>query len=188
MIFFPILIFFLTLDFPPAQNSFAQPPSPTTEANVPGKIISEIPIRLRIPAINIDAKIESVGLTEQKVMGVPEGPANAAWFDLGPRPGEIGSAVIDGHFGTIDGISAVFNNLHTLQKGDKIYTEDEKGVPTIFTVRELRTYEEYDSSTEVFHSSDNKAHLNLITCEGQWKDGEQNYSKRLVVFSDILEL
>jgi len=33
-------------------------------------------------------------------------------------------------------------------------------------------------------SSDAKAHLNLITCEGVWDKVSKSYSKRLVVFTD----
>jgi len=50
---------------------------------------------------------------------VPEGPTDVAWFDLGPRPGEAGSAVIAGHEGWRDGIVAAFDDLHELQKGTR---------------------------------------------------------------------
>src|ERR1035437_3088718 len=57
----------------------------------------ELPIRLKIPKINADAPVEYVGLAPDGSMGVPAGPNNVGWFDLGPRPGNIGSAVIAGH-------------------------------------------------------------------------------------------
>ena len=49
--------------------------------------------------------VEDVGLTPGGAMDVPKGPSDVAWFDLGPRPGEVGSAVIAGHEGWKDNIA-----------------------------------------------------------------------------------
>ncbi len=143
-----------------------------------------LPIRLKIPKINVDATFEYVGLTPEGDMVSPKGPAPAGWFNLGPRPGEIGNAVIDGHSGWKNNIPAVFDNLHKLVKGDKIYVEDEKGVITTFVVREIREYDPNAYATDVFVSSDGGAHLNLITCTGLWDEVLKSRSDRLVVFTD----
>lgn len=145
---------------------------------------SGLPINLKIPKIGVNAAIEYVGLTSQGAMDVPKVPKNAAWFNLGPRPGEKGSAVIAGHFGWKNNIPAIFDNLSKLHKGDKIYVVDKNGVTTTFVVRELRTFSESDDSSAVFGSSDGKSHLNLVTCEGAWNKTKKSYSKRLVVFTD----
>lgn len=144
------------------------------------------PVRLKIPGINVDAVIEPVGLTPQGAMDVPRDPAGAAWFELGPRPGENGSAVVAGHYGWKNGIPAVFDNLHKLQKGDRLYVEDEGGVVTTFVVRELRRYSDNADAPDVFSSSDGASHLNLVTCEGVWDKTEKSYSNRLVVFTDAI--
>lgn len=149
-----------------------------------GKVQYGIPVRLKIAKISVDAALDHVGLTPQGALGVPKGPANAGWYELGPRPGETGSAVIDGHFGYENHIPAVFDNLHTLQKGDSLSVEDDKGALITFVVRELRTYGEHDDATEVFRSADGKAHLNLITCQGVWNEAQKSYANRLVVFAD----
>lgn len=148
------------------------------------EVVSRLPMRLTIPRIGVDTALESVGLTPEGAVDVPKEPLNAAWFDLGPRPGEAGSAVIAGHYGWKDGLPAVFDDVHTLRKGDTIYVEDEKGVKTAFVVRELRTYGEHEDASVVFGSSDGEAHLNLVTCEGLWNKVSKSYSKRLVVFTD----
>lgn len=147
-------------------------------------VLGENPVRLMIPVIKVDAAIEALGLTSVGAMDTPKGPADAAWFDKGPRPGGVGSAVIDGHSGWKDGIPAVFDDLHTLEKGDKIYVIDERGVTTTFVVRELRTYNPTADAANVFGSSDGKAHLNLITCEGTWNEATKSSSGRLIVFTD----
>jgi LPXTG-site transpeptidase (sortase) family protein len=142
------------------------------------------PIRLRIPGLNVDAKIEQVSLTSSWVMEAPKIPADAGWFSMGPRPGETGSAVIAGHYGWKDGIPAAFDNLHALVKGDEIFVERKDGTTVTFVVREVLLYGENDDASAIFGSSDGKAHLNLITCEGIWNKVSKSYSDRRVVFAD----
>lgn len=143
-----------------------------------------LPVRLKIPNINVDALVKHVGLTSNGAMDVPKNPINVAWFNLGPRPGENGSAVIAGHYGWKHNIPAVFDNLHKLRKGDKIYIEDEKGANIVFVVRDIQIYDKNADANSVFGQGDGKAHLNLITCTGTWNEAEKTYSHRLIVFTD----
>ena len=143
-----------------------------------------LPVRIRILGIDVDALVEPVGLTSEGSMDIPKGPNETAWFNLGPRPGEVGSAVVSGHYGWKNNIPAVFDNLHKLQKGDKIYIEDEAGKTIVFVMRESRVYGENDYAGDVFDSSDGKAHLNLVTCQGVWNRDKKSYSNRFVVFTD----
>lgn len=142
------------------------------------------PVRLEIPKISVKANLDYVGLTPQGALGAPEVPMSAGWFDKGPRPGEKGSAVIDGHFGWRDHIPAVFDSLSALKKGDKLYVVDDKGAKIAFAVRESRLYGSDGAVPAIFRSSDGKSHLNLITCDGTWNEAEHSFSNRLVVFAD----
>lgn len=138
---------------------------------------------LRIPQIQVDSIIESVGLNKDGSMGAPIGPDGAGLYDKGPIPGVIGSAVIDGHSGWKDGIKAIFDDLHQLKKGDKIYVDNDTGLTTTFMVTDIKVYKWTDDTHDVFLSNDNKAHLNLITCTGDWDNVLQGKLERLVVFS-----
>ncbi|MDO8604303.1 MAG: sortase [bacterium] len=143
-----------------------------------------VPTRIIIPDINVDAVVEGMGVTPLGAMDSPKGPTTAGWFNLGKRPGEQGSAVISGHYGWKNGIPAVFDNLKKLKTGDKIYVVDAQGTTTVFIVRESRLYDQNADASDVFISSDGNAHLNLITCEGTWNKTEKSYSNRLVVFAE----
>ncbi len=177
------LIFYFTSKSP-VQNSPVQFAKNTTAFYGQEKINSGLPVRFKIPKIDIDTSVEHVGLTSGGAMDIPKGPDDVAWFDLGARPGDVGSAIISGHYGWKNGIPAVFDNLHKLQKGDKVYVEDEKGKTNAFVVREFRTYSQNDYAPEVFSLMDRKAHLNLVTCEGVWDKAQKSYSNRFVVFTD----
>ncbi len=65
-----------------------------------------------------------------------------------------------------------------------VYVEDENGVTTTFLVRDSQMYDQQANASVVFESSDSKAHLNLIACEGVWNNLTKSYSKRIVIFTD----
>jgi LPXTG-site transpeptidase (sortase) family protein len=145
---------------------------------------STFPVRIKIPKINVDAVVESVGFTSDLAMDVPKLPANSGWFKLGVQPGEKGSAVIAGHFGWKNGIPAVFDNLHKLRKGDIVYIENNKGMAITFVVKEIKIFKMDDDASDIFFSRDGGVHLNLITCSGAWNKVAKTSSERLVVFLD----
>lgn len=144
------------------------------------------PVRLLIPKINVSASIESLGLTVNGDLDAPKNVINAGWYNAGPRAGSPGTAVMDGHFGAANGKAAVFDSLHTLQKGDLVYVADSNNVTHTFIVRETRLFQPDEDASVVFSSDGNKAHLNLITCQGKWDNRKESYSTRLVVFTDLL--
>lgn len=171
-----------------AVEALAQPEiMRQTEVAKPVQIIAPeqgIPVRLSIPTIAVDAPVDSVGIGADGAMDIKKNPDLTAWYNLGSRPGNSGSAVIAGHYGWEKGKGSVFNELHSLNRGDKIYVIDDRGATISFIVRESRSYDPAADATVVFRSNDGKAHLNLITCEGAWNNKQQTYSSRLVVFAD----
>jgi sortase A len=160
------------------------PPSPLTSDVQTVQESTALPVRLVIPRLHVDAAVEYVGLLADGSMGAPKGPDTVGWYDRGPRPGDVGSAVIDGHFGWKNNIPAVFDTIDTLHKGDHLSVVDATGTTTTFVVHEIRIYTETASAEDIFHSTDGAAHLNLITCEGIWNAASKSYSGRLVVFAD----
>lgn len=145
-----------------------------------------LPIRLEIPSIKVNAGIEEVGRTPQGAMDVPSHPSTTAWYNLGPRPGEVGSAVIAGHYGWYNNIPAIFDNLHKIKIGDNLSVVDDAGQTLHFVVRELRSYTLSENPSDVFNSDDGQTHLNLVTCQGAWNAAQKSYPKRLVVFTDLV--
>jgi sortase (surface protein transpeptidase) len=148
------------------------------------KIAYTTPVRIKIPKLKIDARINSMGLTTKGDMEAPTRPQDVGWYKFGTRPGEQGNAVMAGHYGngSSRGLS-IFDNLHTLSKNDTIYTEDEKGTVVTFVVSKMQTYAWNDVVAEVFEPADEQAHLNLITCQGVWDKARQTYTQRLVLFA-----
>ncbi len=156
---------------------------PTNQPALADSLVGS-PVRLIIEKIGVDATIENVGLTVNGAMGTPKGPEDVGWFSLGVRPGEVGSAVMDGHYGWKDNTPAVFDELNLLRRGDQVSVLDDDEVITVFVVSDIRIYGEDEDASAVFSSTDGGVHLNLITCEGIWDPVKKSYSGRLVVFTD----
>ncbi len=165
----------------PAQYPEAQKPITAIEAQ---KVSPGFPVRLLIPAIDVNAGIQPLGVTPKGEMEVPSNALDAGWYKFGPRPGETGSAVIAGHFNGESGEAGVFAKLSELKEGNELFIEDDTGKFIAFVVRASRTYDP-GYADEVFSRSDG-VHLNLITCEGAWDETKKSYSKRLVVFADLV--
>lgn len=154
----------------------------------PKQEVNGLPLTLKIPEINVSAKIEHLGLLKDGTMDISNGPFNVAWYKFGPKPGDIGSAVIAGHYGTWkNGDKSVFDNLNKLHKGDQIQIEDVNNAIISFIVKESKDYDPKANASEIFDSKDGKSHLNLITCEGTWNNSIKSYSQRLVIFADKSE-
>jgi LPXTG-site transpeptidase (sortase) family protein len=154
----------------------------------PGGIPQGLPVRLKIPSIGVDSAIEDALITSDGRMDVPAGTVNVAWFALGPHPGDVGSAVIGGHYGNYESNKGptVFYYLDQLKAGDKVYIEDDTGNTRAFVVRRVQLFDRNGDPTTVFTSQDGLAHLNLITCEGIWNQVNDSYPDRRVVFTDAI--
>ncbi len=147
--------------------------------------LTDAPTRLIIPAIAVDAAVQSVGRTASGRMGIPTNFTDVAWYNLGPKPGEAGSAVVDGHLDTGRDANAVFARLNELITGDEIDVLDETGKKIRFRVTAMEIYDEANAPlNKIFDQSETKARLNLITCDGVWNQKKRDYNKRLVVYSE----
>jgi LPXTG-site transpeptidase (sortase) family protein len=155
------------------------------------RVANGLPVRLRIPILNVDAAFQYTGLKPDGTMEIPTTVVDVGWFTGSARPGQKGTAIITGHIARIRKSivtkQGVFYNLNRLRPGNKLYVLNDKGESIAFTVRETHLYDPAADATRVFASEDNGAHLNLITCEGAWNQTKLSYTKRLVVFTDETE-
>lgn len=172
------------------QNSVTISPTSSAPTAIPSVIPEQKdakPVALSIDDLNIfEEKVEYVGLDAEGKMDAPKNPDNVAWFELGYRPGEQGSAVIAGHFDKVTGEPAVFYYLNSLGIGRRIRVKNSDGSEKIFQVVDKKLYPENRFPTEkVFGPSDKKM-LNLITCDGTWDSVKKSYSNRLVIYSELI--
>lgn len=150
--------------------------------------VPELPTRLVIPSIGVEADVQHVGLAPDGTgqMAVPDNFTDVGWYENGVRPGMRGSAVMTGHYNGKGVSEGVFYNLETLKIGDEVVVMSAERIEDIYVVVRIEKYE-YDAPTDdVFVSSDGKVRLNLITCDGEWLRAEGVFDKRTVVFTEQL--
>jgi len=199
------LVLVLALDgcnFSAATPSAAVPASTVHEATTPVTVTSTVlpkrprktkasPSRLLIPAISINAAVEEVGiLTKGDFAGDMATPTqspwtNVGWYDAGPRPGERGSAVIDGHLDDNHGYPAVFWNLRKLHMGDEVSVVMSNGKKLTFHVTRIASYPPKAAPLQDIFGNSGGIYLNLITCAGDWIPSQHQTTLRLVVYTTL---
>jgi sortase (surface protein transpeptidase) len=140
-----------------------------------------LPVRLRIPAIDVDTGLESLGLAPDKSIEVPEKPGVAGWWERGPRPGQVGPAVILGHVRW--NAPAVFSRLYTLQRGDEILVDRADGTTARFVVTRQGNYRKVAFPSDVVYYPTLDPELRLVTCGGPYDRATGTYTENLVVFA-----
>ncbi len=133
-----------------------------------------------IPKIGVDVSVTEVGLQGREYI-VP------GW-DVGhhqdsANPGEIGNAVMNGHLETINA-GRVFARLKQLAVGDAIYTYTATHRLS-WAVRE--TYA-VPNTENAFLGPTPEPRLTLYTCHGTYSPIARDYSHRLVVVAELVEV
>lgn len=162
--------------------SQAQVTEPTLKSQVFGE-----PSRLLINRLKAETTIEHVGADKDGRMDVPKDPKNVAWWEPGVTPGELGSAVLAGHYDNPDGSPSVFYELDELNNGDTIEIYDENENKLIFEVTDKEYFDDASFPINVVFERNDAKRLNLITCAGSYDRESKNYSQRLVVFTKLVE-
>lgn len=168
-------------------GSQAQPAAASSSSALAASAVAVAkPAELVIPAIGVDAPVVGVGVAANGDLGVPSDAVHVAWYEYGPRPGEPGAAVIDGHLDTIHAPQAVFYNLHMLAVGDKIQVITGAGELLTFQVTGTETLPYNAPTDSIFHPTSTVPQLDLITCAGDWVRAIKLYDRRFVVFSELV--
>ncbi|WP_286170852.1 class F sortase [Bacillus sp. NTK071] len=144
------------------------------------------PVKVEIPAIDVAATIENVGILENGQMGVPENMNEVGWFEPGFKPGTEGNAVLAGHVDSKEG-PAIFFYLDKLAEGDEIMLTGKDGEKLTFVVTGKESYPYQNSPIEKIFGSTESRSLNLITCTGTFNRSKGTHEERLVVSTVLKE-
>jgi sortase (surface protein transpeptidase) len=146
-----------------------------------------LPVSVEIPAIGVDSKLLYLGLNSDGTIQVPSLKTSshlAAWYKYSSTPGQIGSAVIEGHVDSTQG-PAVFFRLGALRPGDTINVTLADGVTAIFRVTGVREYVKSRFPTKAIYGATDFAALRLITCGGAFDYATRHYLSSTVVFASL---
>ena len=142
------------------------------------------PLRVRIPAIGVDAPLVPLGLNDDGTLQVPP-YEQAGWYAGGSRPGEPGPSVIAAHVDSTTG-PAVFHRLDDLEPGQVIQV-DYGDASVGFVVRNARRVGKAEFPTEEVYGPTHAPELRLVTCAGSFDRRTGNYADNLIVWADVLD-
>lgn len=161
---------------PAPMATIVAPPRPDQSAPV------AVPLSLTIPLIGVRTRLIRLGLTADGALQVPSSTTVAGWYTGGPRPGDIGSAVIVGHIDSLTG-PGVFYRLSELRPGDRVYVLRADKTTVAFRVTAVRTYPKDQFPTHEVYGPTPDAELRLITCGGDFDPATGHYLSNVVVYA-----
>jgi sortase (surface protein transpeptidase) len=143
------------------------------------------PLRLIIPALNINTPVGVLGLQPDHQLMVPTSAHVVDWYVDGPTPGSVGSAVMLGHVDSFDGPGTFFY-LKTLKAGDTIEVRLVDGTDTHFVVTRVVEYAKTSFPDRLVFGSHGIRSLELVTCGGVFDHETGHYESNIVVFSRLV--
>jgi len=151
-----------------------------------GKESPSAPVRLALPSLGISSPLGPArGLNaDGTVNDAPlTGPTWSLpwWYDVGPYPGQSGSAVILGHVDSALGGLGVFFRLGDLQAGQQVDVTLANGTTTHWTVISVHLYANADFPDALVYARTGPPALRLVTCGGAFDGSTHEYESTFVV-------
>jgi hypothetical protein len=143
------------------------------------------PQRLVIPRIGVNASVESLAFTRAADAHAPYKWGDVAWYDRGPKPGDMGRANIFGHLDSTC-CPAVFYRLKELKAGDTIQVAYKHGRPLTFRVLWSATYANTALPLNFLFGAVRERGLALMTCAGGFHLDGTGYDHKLVVYARLV--
>lgn len=145
------------------------------------------PVRIRIPSIDVDAPVRSVGLAADGSIAVPplDQHDETGWYDGGPTPGQDGPAIIVGHADTRTGPS-VFHEVPRLRRGARVEVTRADRSVAIFEVTSVEHFDKGGLPVERVYADFSQPALRLITCGGEFVGGSIGYSDNVIAFAKLV--
>ena len=150
------------------------------------------PARLALPSLGISSPLGPArGLN-------PDGTVNDApltgptwslpwWYDVGPSPGQSGSAVILGHVDSALGGLGVFFRLGDVQAGQRVDVTLANGTTTHWTVTSVHLYADADFPDALVYARSGPPALRLVTCGGAFDGSTHEYESTFVVTATLVQ-
>jgi sortase (surface protein transpeptidase) len=143
-----------------------------------------VPVRIDIPRIGVSSSLDRLGRAPDGTVETPplRRAAVAGWYELGPRPGDPGSAVILGHVDSKRG-PAVFFRLRELRRGDEVRVSRADGSVLRFVVQRTEQSDKQRFPTDDVYYPTLTPGLRLVTCGGLFDYRSGHYRSNIIVFA-----
>jgi sortase (surface protein transpeptidase) len=175
---------------PAMDRSAVARPAAAAESASPAEFYSDRtydtvaePVRLRIPALHVDSKVDRLGLQADGSVQVPARTDVAGWYKDGPRPGQPGPAVILGHVDSHTG-PGVFIDLDRIRPGATVLVDRADGSQVTFKVTRIERVPKVQFPTDLVYAPTLDPTLRLVTCGGSFDRSRGSYRDNVIAFAD----
>jgi hypothetical protein len=141
------------------------------------------PVRLRVPGAGVDTGLQRLGRAADRSIEVPTDFGVAGWFAEGPRPGQVGPAVILGHVDSRTG-PGVFLELAKLAPGAEVLVDRADGSTVAFRVIRIVRVPKAEFPTDLVYGPTLEPSLRLVTCGGSFDRATGSYRDNVIVYAD----
>jgi hypothetical protein len=159
---------------------------PTTGAEL-GRAV---PVHVDIPRVGIHADLIEVGLTGAGAIAVP--PLNqalkAGWYQGSAAPGQLGSAVLDGHVDSREipePHQGAFYALGAVDPGDTVEVTRADHMVAVYAVDLVETASKAHFPTSKVYGPVPFAALRLVTCGGDFDYQAHSYVDNVIVYAHL---
>ncbi|MGB3185127.1 MAG: class F sortase [Ornithinimicrobium sp.] len=152
-----------------------------------GEVVqAEMPVRIRVADVDLDAPVDATGVAADGLMEIPDDGDRTGWYRYGSSPGGgQGSVVIAGHVDTKAGLGAMAA-LREVPLKTVVQVEMSDGEVREYEIVGRETVPKNDLPTETIFDREGPERLTLITCGGPWRDSESSYRDNVVVVATPL--
>jgi Sortase domain len=161
--------------------------SPMSTAPLSLAATSSVPIRIRIPAINVDAPLTALAVSHRRHLSAAlERNRNlAAWYQNGVVPGAVGPAIIAGYVDNWRG-TAVFHDLDSLHAGDTIDVDRADGTTAEFAADAVDSYDGRRFPEGAVFGHVDRPELRVVAYGAGFDKRQQEHRGTVVVFAHLV--
>lgn len=142
------------------------------------------PVRIIVPRIGVDSALQRLGKDPAGMVQVPTRYGVAGWYAQGPRPGQLGAAVILGHVDSKSG-PAIFYRLRDLRHGDQVLVRRGDGSTARFRIDRVSQYPKNHFPTDDVYYPTLQPVLRLVTCGGIFDRRAGHYRSNLIAYASL---
>ncbi|GAB3672268.1 class F sortase [Streptomyces sparsus] len=161
-------------DTNPARSGAHRASAPRDDA-----LPRSVPVEVRVPRIELTARITEVGIATDGSVDLPAEPDDVGWYGGSATPGENGHTVLVGHLDSDTG-PAAFYGLGALRRGDRVELTRRDGRTAVFEIDTLTVRPKRGFPSRKVYAPTLGPRLTLITC-ADWDAEAETYRSNLVV-------
>ena len=167
---------------PAPSPSIAQPKARDASLGSVKASSAPAPTRLVIPALDVDATIDDVGVQDDGAMVIPAAPTSVGWYRFGSAPADAkGNTVIAGHVATREDGPGALAALRGAKPGMRVTVTTADGRKQAYEIAGREAIVKKALPVAEIFARDGRPLLVLITCGGEYLPELRSHRDNIVV-------